>query len=71
MTIIYSNKEIDSLSGQYVEPFRFSGVEKGITKVYTDDSKIESAYKDAGIEVSPISSKEDKPLPKKQNKVVS
>lgn len=71
MILIYSNKEVEGLVGQYVEPFRFSGIEKGVTKVYTDDSKIESAYKDAGIEVSHISVKEDKPLPKKQNKVVS
>jgi|GEM_PF-6798799 hypothetical protein len=59
MTIIYSDKEVNGLSGAYIAPFRFDGVVKGITVVYTDDAKIAKAY--SGIaDVKPITVKATK-----------
>lgn len=59
MTLIYSQKVVEGLKGSYIEPFRFSGVEKGATKVYADDEQIISAYKKCGIEVSLITTKKE------------
>lgn len=60
MTIIYSLVVIDSLSGAYIDPFRFDGVVKGAKLVYADDVAIKKAYEDAGIEVKAISKKSTK-----------
>ena len=60
MTLIYSNEEVKGLSGGYISPFRFNGVEKGAKLVYTDDVKIADAYSKVKIEVKPITVKEKK-----------
>jgi hypothetical protein len=76
MTAIYSSKAVDGLDGQYIDAFRFSGVEKGVELVYTDDDNIRLEYEANGIEVKRITNNavSDTPLdakPKKQTKVVS
>lgn len=71
MTLIYSNTEVEGLIGQYVEPFRFSGVEKGVASVYTDDTEIASAYSDAGVEVLPISNSSEQKTSSKKKTVAS
>ena len=60
MTLIYSNEEVKGLSGGYISPFRFNGVEKGAKLVYTDDVKISNAYKSVNVEVKPITVKQTK-----------
>ena len=57
MTFIYSNDEVEGVSGAYIAPHLFDGVVKGASEVYTDDVKIIEAYKSAGVEVKPIKKK--------------
>ena len=62
MTIIYSDKVVDGLSGVYIAPFYFNSnkLEK-CKKVYTDSKEISESYKKAGVEVLPITKKVTKP----------
>lgn len=60
MTYIYADNLIEGVDGAYVAPFRFCGVEKGITKVHTADERIANAYRDAGVEVVFIGEELDK-----------
>lgn len=63
MTYIYSNEEVQGISGAYIAPHLFDGAYKNAKKVYTNDGKIAKAYTDIGVEVLPIEeplSKEDK-----------
>ena len=57
MTYIYSNEEVQGISGAYIAPHLFDGVVKGASEVYADDVKIIEAYKSAGVEVKPIKKK--------------
>ena len=61
MTLIYSSKTIQGISGSYIDPFRFDGVEQNVKVVYTDDAKIAEAYKADGVEVKPITKKRKPP----------
>lgn len=65
MTFIYSNEEVEGVSGAYIAPHYFYGVEPNAKKVYSNDEKIVKAYEDAGVEVVRLDaqkelSKEDK-----------
>ena len=51
MTFIYSNDEVEGVSGAYIAPHYFDGVEPNAKKVYANDEKIIKAYEDAGVEV--------------------
>ena len=51
MTFIYSNEEVEGVSGAYIAPHYFYGVEPNAKKVYSNDEKIVKAYEDAGVEV--------------------
>ena len=54
MTIVYSDKRVDGVDGAYRNPAFFDGLEEGAKVVYTDDESIAKLYKDAGVEVKPI-----------------
>ena len=62
MTFIYSNEEVEGISGAYIAPHYFDGVEPNATKVYADDEKIIKAYEAVGVEVVPFEA------PKKKSK---
>lgn len=51
MTFIYSNDEVEGVSGAYIAPRYFDGVEPNAKKVYANDEKIIKAYQDVGVEV--------------------
>ena len=51
MTFIYSNEEVEGVSGAYIAPHYFDGVEPNAKKVYATDENIVKAYEDAGVEV--------------------
>lgn len=65
MTFIYSNEEVEGVSGAYIAPHYFDGIEPNAKKVYANDENIVKAYEAAGVEVVPFEapkglSKEDK-----------
>lgn len=65
MHFIYSNDEVDGISGAYIAPHYFDGVEPNAEKVYASDKKIIKAYEEVGVEVVILDvpkelSKEDK-----------
>lgn len=51
MTFIYSNEEVEGVSGAYIAPHYFDGVEPNAKKVYANDENIVKAYEAAGVEV--------------------
>lgn len=67
MVLIYSTGRVKGLEdGFYRSPQFFNGVDIKASKVYSDDEEISNAYKEIGIEVSPIKAKKTKP--KKEDK---
>lgn len=65
MTYIYYNEEVQGISGAYIAPHYFDGVEPNAEKVYASDEKIIKAYEEVGVEVVILDvpkelSKEDK-----------
>ena len=51
MTFIYSNDEVEGVSGAYIAPHYFDGVEPNAKKVYATDEEIIKAYEAVGVEV--------------------
>ena len=65
MHFIYSNEEVEGISGAYIAPRYFEGVEPNAKKVYASDENIIKAYEEVGVEVVLLDapkalSKEDK-----------
>lgn len=66
MTFIYSNDEVEGVSGAYIAPHYFDGVEPNAKKVYASDEEIIKAYEYAGVEAVKLDA--TKPLSKDDKK---
>ena len=69
MILIYSNK-LENLKGDYINPplFKKYGIEKGVSKVYSDDEQILKAYEDAGVLTERITKDLEDEKPKRKRK---
>ena len=54
MTIIYSTKRIEGLSGIYANPSLFNGDTENCKQVFSDNDEIKKAYFAKGIKVSDL-----------------
>lgn len=53
-TYIYSDEEIEGVTGAYIAPYRFNGIERDATVIYTDKEEIAQAYEESDLEVEVI-----------------